>query len=187
VRRVLLGIAAGAVLLGALSVGWRWHAASPPPQRSPVPPAPRISIGLDDATLVLRHRGVRQAEIRAQHVTVSRDLRSARFTGITQATVYDRAGEALHVTAAEILLDRQTNDLRIRGPVVITSPRGYELTASDAQWHDARQQMVFPHGVQVRHGSQTLRAGRLVVDAGLTSFELSGGVDIVFRLEAAPP
>lgn len=186
-RRLLLVIGAGAVLLAALSVGWRWRSAPTPAHGPPAPPVPRISIGLDDATLVLRHKGIRQAEIRAERITVSRDLRSARFTGITRATVYDQAGETLRVTAAEILLDRQTNDLRIRGPVVITSPRGYELTASDAQWHDAGQQMVFPSGVQVRYKGQTLRAGRLVVDAGLTSFVLSGGVDIVFRLEATPP
>jgi len=187
VRRVLLGAAVGTALLVALGVGWAWRSGPVPAQRRPTPPVPRISIGLDDATLVLRHKGVRQAEIRARHVTVSRDLRSARFAGITQATVYDQAGEALRVTAAEILLDRQTNDLRIHGPLTITSTRGYELAASEAQWHDARQQIVFPRGVQVRYGNQTLQAGRLVVDAGLTSFDLSGGVDIVFRLEGTQP
>lgn len=175
------------MLLAGLSVGAKWRSAPTPALNPPAPAVPRISIGLDDATLVLRQRGVRQAEIRAERVTVSRDLRTARFVGITQAMVYDRAGETLRISAAEILLDRQTNDLRIRGPVVITSPRGYELTASDAEWHDARQQMIFPRGVQVRYRDQTLRAGRLVVDAGLTSFELSGGVDIAFRLEAPPP
>lgn len=190
-------VVAGAVLI-ASAVGWRtWAVRLPPsppaPQAShdgasvPQTAVPQVSVGLQGASIVLRHRGVRQAEIRAGSVTVSSDLRTARFVGITRALVYDQAGEPLQVTAGGIVLDRETSNFQIQGPVTITSPRGYRLTASAAEWHHARQQVVFPRGVHVSYRGQELQAGRLVVDAGLTTFDLSGGVDIVFRIEGMRP
>ena len=188
-RRLPAALLLGGAVLVAAVLGWAGRFASAPPpdvsgERAPVP---QISVGLQEATLVLRHKGARQAEIHARRVTVSRDLRSARFAGVTSATVYVRSGEALQVSASEILLDRETNNLEIRGPVVITSSRGYRLAAPEAQWRDARQEVIFPRGVQVRRGGQRLQAGRLVVDAALTSFDLSGGVQIVFHLEGMRP
>ena len=188
-RRLLMVVLIGGALAAAAGLGWRGRSTPAPSERPGAPRAmvPRVSVGLEDATIVLRHQGVRQAEIHARRVTVSADHRLARFVGITRATVYDEAGEPLRVSAGEILLDRETNDFQIRGPVVITSSRGYRLTAPEAEWHHARQQVVFPRGVEVRHGSQKLQARRLVVDAGLTTFDLSGGVDIVFQLEGMRP
>ncbi|HLA23934.1 MAG TPA: hypothetical protein VJ206_00940 [bacterium] len=188
-KRLLMVVVMGGAVLTAVGLGWKGRSAPAPSTRPPAPRAsvPRVSVGLQDASIVLRHQGVRQAEIHARRVTVSADLRSARFVGITRAIVFDQAGESLRVSAGEILLDRETNDFQIWGPVVITSSRGYHLTAPEAEWHHARQQVVFPRGVQVRHGRQKLQARRLVVDAGLTTFDLSGGVDIVFQLEGMPP
>lgn len=177
-------VVVAAVLLVAAALAWRAGGAPDPAVRAP---APRVSIALKEASIVLRQRGTRQAELRARRVSVSADLRTATFSEITQATVYDQAGNALHVRAAQIVLDRPTSDMRIRGPLVITSPRGIRLTAPEARWHHARQELIFPRGVQVRQGAQQLQAGRLVVDAALTRFELSGGVDIVFRLEGMRP
>jgi LPS export ABC transporter protein LptC len=182
-RRLPVALIAVAALAIA-AVRWAVREPSPPAQRLP---APQVSVGLEKADLILRHKGTRQAEIHAQRVLVSKDLRTARFVGIAEATVYDPDGEPLRVTAGEIVLDRQTNDLQIRGPVVVTSSRGYRLEAPEARWRHAGQQIVFPRGVQVRQGAQRLQAGRLVVDAGLTSFELSGGVEIIFSLEGVGP
>jgi LPS export ABC transporter protein LptC len=184
VRRALPAVLALAAVAAVAAAGWVARGPARPAQRLP---APKVSVDLQQADLILRHKGARQAEIHAGRVLVSRDLRTARFLEIADATVYDPDGQPLRVTAGEIVLDRQTNDLRIHGPVVVTSPRGYRLEAPEAQWRHAAQQIVFPHGVQVRGGAQRLQAGRLVVDAGLTRFELSGGVEIVFRLEGARP
>lgn len=188
-KRLLMVVLMGGALLAAVGLGWKGRSAPAPAIRPPAPRAsvPQVSVGLHDASIVLRKQGVRQAEIHARRVTVSADLRSVRFIGVTRATVFDQAGEPLQVSAGEILMDRETNDLRIRGPVVITSSGGYRLTAPEAQWHHARQQVVFPRGVQVRYGSQEIQARRLVVDAGLTIFDLSGGVNIVFQLEGMRP
>jgi len=184
VKRIL---PAALIALAALAVAVAREAARDPSQPAHRVPAPQVSVDLAQADLILRHKGARQAEIHAERVLVSKDLRTARFVGIADATVYDPDGEPLRVSAGEIVLDRQTNDLHIRGPVVVTSPRGYRLEAPEARWRHVRQQIVFPRGVEVRHGAQRLQAGRLVVDAGLTSFELSGGVDVVFRLEGMRP
>lgn len=178
-------IPAGLLAAALAGTAVRWAAHRPSPEAAP--PAPGISVGLERADLILRHKGARQAEIHAARVLVSTDLRTARFVGIAEAIVYDPDGAPLYVSAAEIVLDRQTSDLRIHGPVVVTSPRGYRLEAPEARWHHARQQIVFPRGVTVRQGDQRLRAGRLTVDAGLTSFELSDGVEIVFRFDGSRP
>ena len=182
-RRALAGVLLGVAVSAIAAVWWGTRRPSVPAQQ---PPAPEVSVGLERADLILRHKGAAQAEIHAQRVLVSKDLRTARFIGIAEATVYDPDGEPLRVHAGEIVLDRQTSNLQIRGPVVVTSARGYRLEAPEAQWRHAGQLIVFPRGVVARHGSERLRAGRLVVDAGLTSFELSGGVEIDFRLEGRP-
>lgn len=188
-RRLLVVALVVGVVLAAAALGWKGRASPAPAQRSSVPRAsvPRVSVGLRDASIVLRHKGVRQAEIHARSVTVSTDLRSARFIGITHATVYDEAGEPLRVRAGEILLDRETSDFQIQGAVVITSSRGDRLTAPEARWHQSQQKLVFPRGVHVRYGGQQIEARRLVVDAGLRTFDLSGGVDIVFQLDGMRP
>lgn len=184
-RRALAAALLGGVLLGAVLLGWS-RRSIPQPAQPPARP-PRVSVGLRDGSIVLRHKGAKQAEIRAARVLVSADLRSARFIDIRRAILFDQGTEALHVTAREIRLNRMTNDLTIEGPVVITSSRGYRLTAPEAQWHHDRQLVIFPRGVRVRYGDQEIQAGRLIVDAGLQRFDLSGGVDITFQLEAMRP
>lgn len=187
-RRLVIAVVLGGAAVAALGLTWKARSAPPPAVSSPAQPAAsQISVGLQDAGIILRHQGVRQAEIRARRVAVSADLRTARFIGIKRAVVYGASGETLEVTAGEILLNRETNDFTIRGPFVMSSSRGYHLTAPEARWHQGRQQVVFPRGVEVRDGSQRLRAGRLVVDAGLTNFDLSGGVEVEFQLEGMRP
>lgn len=183
-KRVLAIVVLGGVALAGTMLGWRWRSAPAP---APVSSPPEVSVGLREGSIVLRHKGTKQAEIRAAQVLVSADLRSARFIDITRAILFDQGVEALRVTAREIRMNRVTNDLQIRGPVVLTSSRGYRLTAPEAQWFQERQQVVFPRGAQVHYGGQEIRAGRLVVDVGLETFDLSGGVDIVFQLQGIRP
>ena len=174
-----------ALLLGvAVALAWRVRPAALPTPSAEAPP--QVSLGLREGSIVLRHKGVKQAEIHARRVTVSADLSYARFTGITRATIYDGGEAALEVAAREIVMDRRTNDLEIHGPIVVTSPRGYRLTAPEARWRHALQQVVFPAGVHIMFRQEEIRAGSLVLDSGMRTFDLAGGVDIAFRLEGAP-
>ncbi|HEU5299259.1 MAG TPA: LPS export ABC transporter periplasmic protein LptC [bacterium] len=174
---LLLGGAAGVVL---------WLRPVPVPAPAAGGP-PQISLGLREGAIVLRHKGVKQAEIRARRVIVSADLHYARLTDIARATIYDKGTPAFELAAREIVMDRRTSDLEIQGPVVVTTTQGYELTAPAARWHHARQQVVFPRGVRITRGPDEIRAGSLVIDGALQTFDLSGGVDITFRLGEAPP
>lgn len=155
------------------------------------PPTPTVSSSaaadVHGATLVLRHQGQIRAEVHAGRVEVSRDLRFATFKDGPRATLYDRGRVALHVRADEFVVDRQTNNLKARGHLVLTSPQGFQLTAPEAVWVTAQQQLVFPAGIEVRAKDTVIQAARLVVDVGLQSLLLEGGVDITFRLAGGIP
>jgi lipopolysaccharide assembly outer membrane protein LptD (OstA) len=135
-----------------------------------------------EATLVLRARGQRQAEVRAAHVEVSRDLRLATFRGVAQAALYDRDRVVLRVRAEEITLDRKSSDLRARGGLLLESPEGFQLVAPEGQWLAASRQLVFPSGIAVRGPHLKISARRLVADVALQSLVLDGAVDITFRV-----
>jgi len=179
-RRMLLGLP---LLLALVAAGWSMRSTAPSPSASQPPPS--VSLGLREGSIILRHEGVRQAEIHARRVTVSADLSSARLSGITRATIFDRGEAALELDAQEIVMDRRTNDLEIRGPLVVTSPRGYRLAAPTALWRHAVRQIVFPRGVYITLGHDEIHAGSLVIDSTLQTFDLAGGVDIAFRLGGA--
>ena len=158
-----------------------------------VPPAPAViapapaTIDLHGTTLVLRHQGQKQAEVRAGRVEVSGDLRYAAFQDIARAILYDRGKPALSVRANEIVLDRQTSDLRARGGLVLTAPHGYRLTAPEGVWVAARRQLIFSAGMTIRGPDSVIQARYLVVDVGLQSFVLEGSVDMTFRLSGGTP
>lgn len=183
-RRHRLAAILVALLVG---VGLGWFLRRPPAGEnvglSPQPPA----IGLREAGIVLRHKGTKQAEVHAARAEVSRDLRYARFVGLANAVFYDNGAIALRFRTQEIIFDRRTNDLIVPGPLEITSPRGDRLLASEARWQHARGRLIFSKGVRMRVGDNEVQASRLVVDAGLRTFDLDGGVDIVFPLTGASP
>jgi len=155
------------------------------PVVSASPPAPALR--LRGTSLVLRHRGVKQAEVRADAVEVSRDLRYARFTGAARLTLFDRGAVALRAAADEVVLDRQTNDLTARGNLVITAPSGYRLSAPKAIWSQATQQLTLPAGIEMRTPDAELRADRLVIAVREMTFLLAGAVDITFQVPAGVP
>lgn len=176
------------LLVGAAALVWQARPAPlPAPSEQPVaaPSPQQLSLRLREGSIVLRHKGLKQAEIQARRVTVSADLSSAQFTDITHARIYDAGDVALDVSAREIVMDRRTNDLQIHGPVIVTSPLGYRLTAPEARWHHALQQVIFPSGVHISLRNEEITAGSLVLDSGMRTFALSSGVDITFRFEEA--
>lgn len=174
----------GLLVLGAAAGAAVWLRPVPPAAPTGAAP-PQVSLGLREGAIVLRHKGVKQAEIHARRVTVSADLHFARLTDITRATIYDKGGPAIELSAREIVMDRRTNDLEIRGPVVVTTTQGHRLAAPAARWNHALQQVVFPQGVVITREGDEIRAGSLVIDSALQTFDLAGGVDIVFRLRGA--
>lgn len=180
-------------LLVALAIGivvgrlWRQPSTSPTTEAQQVQPAQPPAIGLRQASIVLRHKGTKQAEVQAASVAVSRDLRYATFKRIEKVTLYDQGVAALTLRTGEIILDRTTNDLVARGEVEISSPQGDQLWAPEARWNNALQRLVFPQGVRLKVGGAEVSASRLNVDTRLQVFELEGGVDITFQLPANRP
>lgn len=166
-------------LLAGIAVGWFLRH---PPAAEDVRPAEPPAIGLRETNIVLRHKGVKQAEVQAEHVEVSRDLRYAVFRQIAQVVLYDKGRISLRLSSDDIILDRHTNDFVARGRVEITSPQGDRLVAPEAHWINAKQQMAFPKGVRMKLGDNEVEAPRLIVDTGLQIFDLEGGVDVTFHL-----
>jgi lipopolysaccharide export system protein LptC len=145
------------------------------------------AIDLKQATIVLRHEGQTQAELRADRVEVSRDLRYATFVGNPTVVVLDQGQGTWQVGGHEIILDRQTSDVTVLGPVELASVRGGRLKAGQVRWLQAAQQLVFDQGVTMTWDGQKLLADRLTITVGQQALEFSSRVDIAFRLEGRRP
>ena len=100
-RKLVLTVAGVALPVG-VALGMmlqRPHAVEQTPGQPP-------AITLRGASIVLRHHGQKQAEVRADRVEVSRDLRYATFTGNPTVAVFDAGREVLRVRGTSIVLDR---------------------------------------------------------------------------------
>ncbi len=183
-RRSALPAVAIAALVVGLALGWSLRR---PPQPATPRPAQLPAIGLHQATIVLRHQGARQAEVHADRVEVSRDLRYATFSGTPTAIVFSDGRDAFRVRGSSIVLDRQTSNVLVQGPVEVTSARGERLTAGTVRWLNAARQLVFQDRVMMTAGDQELVAEELTIDVGQQTLDFSGGVDVAFRLESVKP
>ena len=149
--------------------------------------SPRAPAQLHGGNLVVRHQGRKQLEVRAARISVTPDLRYVTFAGITRVALYQEGAEALHLRAREATLDRQTNDLRVRGPLEITSAAGYQLRAPEAAWDAARRQLLFPGGVEMVVEGTIISASRLTVDLSGQILLFEGSVDIAFTVPGGGP
>jgi LPS export ABC transporter protein LptC len=140
------------------------------------------AIGLHQASIVVRRQGERQAEVRAERVSVSRDLRFATFSGAPRITVFSQEREAFRVRGSRIVLDRQTGDVSVQGPVEVVSARGERLMAGSARWIDATQHLVFEQRVTMAAGDQEVVAEQLTIDVRERTLDFSGAVEVAFRL-----
>lgn len=136
---------------------------------------------------MLRHQGEKQAEVTAERVEVSADARFAHFRGVSRATLYREGAPVLHLRAREIVLDRRTQDLTVRGDIEILSAQGDRMLAPEARWSAARHTLTFPRGVEVKIGRHRLRAARLVVDLAMETLQLEGDADVTFTLDDSLP
>jgi LPS export ABC transporter protein LptC len=172
-----------AALLFAIGVGWSLRA--PLQQGAQLPQLPALS--LHQASIVVRHQGERQAEVRAERVEVSRDLRYATFSGIPTITVFSQEHEAFYVRGSRIVLDRQTGDVAVQGPVEVASTQGERLVAGTARWTSAAEQLVFEQHVTMATSDQELVAEQLAIDVRQQTMDFSGAVDVAFRLKGVRP
>ncbi|MGH2626026.1 MAG: hypothetical protein ACRDHY_05185 [Anaerolineales bacterium] len=166
--------------------------ASPPPRAEPATTRAtaqpnRNMAELRDTTLVVRSAGQKQLEVSADRVSLSTDQRYAVFSGTVRAALHLRGAVALRVSAAEVVLDRQRNDLRINGPLELTSAEGYRLTAPEASWDAARRRLLFLRGIEVKAAGSSIRANRLTLDPDTESLLLEGDVQVAFTLGEGTP
>jgi LPS export ABC transporter protein LptC len=177
-------IVAIAAVLFAIAVGWSMRA---PPQTGAQQPPQFVAIGLHQASIIVRHQGERQAEVRAERVEVSRDLRYVTFSGIPTITVFSQERGAFYVRGSRIVLDRQTGDVAVQGPVEVASTQGERLMAGTARWNSAAQQLVFEQRVTMATGDQELVAEQLAIDIRQETMDFSGAVDVAFRPKGVRP
>ena len=188
-RRILaylVVLSAGAAAAGA------WLMATPDqagPDRTVVPP----SVAVSKASIVLRHRGQKQAEIASERVEVSADGRLATFTGAPQAVLFDDGQPALTVTGSRMVFDRQSRDVTVDGGLRITTSRGYALRAPSGAWNQQAQVVDLTGGVEVVAAAPTaprspaggdagqgrLRADRVRYDARTRVVVATGNVSLV--------
>jgi lipopolysaccharide export system protein LptC len=173
-----------AALLFAIAVGWSLRPLQQPGAQQPTQ---FLALGLHRASIVVRHQGERQAEVRAERVEVSRDLRYATFSGIPTITVFFQEREAFYVRGSRIVLDRQTGDVAVQGPVEVASMQGERLMAGTARWTSAEQQLIFEQRVTMATGDQELVAEQLAIDVRQQTMDFSGAVDVAFRLKGLSP
>ena len=181
-RRLVLSVAGVALAIG-LAVGLMLNR----PNAVERMPAQFPAISLRQASIFLRHHGQKQAELYADRVEVSRDLRYATFTGNPTAVVFDVGREILRIRGSRIVLDRHSSDVTVHGPVEVVTPQGGRVSAGTAHWSNVTQQLVFQQAVRMALGDQELMAEELTIDVGNQVLDLSGGVDIAFRVESAKP
>jgi hypothetical protein len=85
------------------------------------------------------------------------------------------------------VLDRQTGDVAVQGPVEVVSTQGERLMAGTGRWSNAAQQLVFEQRVTMATGDQELVAEQLAIDVRQQTMEFTGAVDVAFRLEGVRP
>ena len=125
-----------------------WLAGSPDetaPVSSPITP----SVAVSRASIVLRHRGQKQAEIASERVEVSTDGRQAAFTGSPRVVWFENNQPALTASARRIVYDRESRDVTVEGDLRISTRQGHTLRAPSATWSQQTQVVQLTGGVDV--------------------------------------
>jgi len=191
----LLAVAAAAATAGI------WLVATPE-QSAPLSPALTPSVAVSRASIVLRHRGQKQAEIASDRVEISTDGRQATFTGSPRVVWFERNQPALTASGRRIVYDRQSRDVKVEGDLRIATRQGYALRAPSATWSQEVQVVELTGGVEVSAlqvavpiptptGSRSespgdiaegrLRADRVRYDARARVVVATGNVSLIVR------
>lgn len=149
--------------------------------------APAPGMGLRSAEIVLRREGRRVASVRADRVSVSPDLRYAVLSPSVEGEVYENGRVSLRVRCNEMVIDRQTNDLIMRGQMEVTSAAGDRAAAPEARWNAHTAELTFPGGVRLAARGSTLAARRATARADLRVLDLADDVTVTFPVRGAQP
>lgn len=121
-------------------------------------PTPRPAIGLTGADIVLRREGLPQARLSAERIEVAADGKSVTFSGSPKAVIHTNGVPTLTVTGGRIVLDRQSQNVRVEGGVRITTASGESITAKSAHWDHQTQALELTGGAEATFNVQ--RFGR---------------------------
>jgi len=124
-----------------------WLAGSPD-ETAPVSGPLTPSVAVSRASIVLRHRGQKQAEIASERVEVSTDGRQATFTGSPRVVWFEHNQPALTASGRRIVYDRQSRDVKVEGDLRISTRQGYTLRAPSATWSQQAQVVELTGGVE---------------------------------------
>ncbi len=141
------GLAIAALLAaGVISV---WLAGQQPhadlPGDAPTAPA----VGVSGASIVLRHRGEKQAEVTADRVEIDAGKSVATLTGRPKVVFHIGGTPALTATAGKILFDRGSQAVRVEGGLKISTTRGATIEAGSGAWDPGSQAVDLAGGVTV--------------------------------------
>ncbi|MHB8732435.1 MAG: hypothetical protein ACYDAB_11675 [bacterium] len=151
------------------------------------PAAFQPAVGLRRAEIVLRHEGRRVASVRADRVSVSPDMRYAVLSPRVEGEVYEDGRVSLRVRCDEMVIDRETNDLIMRGQMEAVSGNGDRAAAPEARWDGRTKQLSFPGGLRLAARGSTLVAGRATARADLRVLDLAGDVTVTFPILGVRP
>jgi hypothetical protein len=161
--------------------------ATPAGQGGPPSPAAQPGMGLQSAEIVLRHEGQRVASVHADRVALSPDMRYAVLSPQVEGQVYEDGRVSLLVRCDEMVIDRETNDLVMRGRIEVRTSNGDQVAAPEARWDGRRQQLTFPGGLRLATRDSTVSARHASAPAGLRVLDLADDVVVTFPIKEPLP
>ncbi|HEV2439579.1 MAG TPA: hypothetical protein VGX97_05915 [bacterium] len=127
------------------------------------------------------------AAVRADRVSVSPDTRYAVLSPSVEGEVYRDGRVALRLRCDELVIDRETNDLIMRGQMEVTSAGGDRMAASGARWDAHAERLVFPDGLRLATRGGTVSARHASARADLHVLDLTDDVTVTFAIRGTQP
>lgn len=173
VRRGVAGVRAGAgpglLLLGALALG---ACRADEPVRTAG--SELLGLGADQVLIGMEHfmtrEGLRRAHVQADTAFFFQDSSKVRLRPVDVVFFDTQGGELSHLTAAEGVYDLRTNDMEVRGRVVMLSRREFQRLETEHLRYDSREDKIRGDVDFVLYRENTvIRGTGLVSDPGLES------------------
>lgn len=137
-------------------------------------------IGEDfDYTFTERERPI----FRIRGESIRADQAGTVFLDDVGLTLYDEQGRAYHVESREASFNRESNEGRLQGNVILRGPTGLQLRTAQLNINQKGRVLVSPKPVAMRYADQYVaRAERLRVDLNDEMYVLQGNT----RVESLP-
>lgn len=168
-KKILLGVLAAAVLIGA----FLWAILS-----VPEPPAidePSRVMSYEGNTLSLEKDGRTVWQLTAETIEADVDGKAAEAKNI-EGVFHEDDGRELRLTAPHARYDMTTKDLVIDGGVKVETSDGIRLTSREVVWSSATEVLAAVGDAELRHEAEALRASaeRIESSDGFQRFKASG-------------